>query len=117
MDWLDKGDDLGEGLPPLNERRYHRRYPSGLPAHAEIDGAIRPVTIMDLSLGGAGLSPAFPALVGAAVGIDIDSLHPRRVIPARILSVSRCRTHLLFNCTDEEQTALISFLLSGGEEA
>ncbi len=110
-------DGIGELLPPLNERRYHRRYPSGLLAHIDVDGAVRAVTILDLSLGGAALAPAFPALVGSAVSIDIAGLLPRRIIHARVLSVSRHRTHLLFNCTQEEQTALIYFLLSSGEEA
>jgi hypothetical protein len=110
-------DGIGELLPPLSERRYHRRYPSGLPAHIDVDGAVRTITILDLSLGGAGLAPAFPALVGTVVGIEISGLVPRRIIRARVLSVSRHRTHLLFNCTEEEQTALIYFLLSSGEEA
>ncbi|HEX2528083.1 MAG TPA: PilZ domain-containing protein [Geminicoccus sp.] len=104
-------------LPSANERRYHRRFPSGLPAKVDIEGAVRPVTILDLSLGGAGLAPAFPAIVGASVGLDIQGMLPRRTIEARVLSVSRHRTHLLFNCTHEEQTALIYFLLGAAEEA
>ena len=110
-------DTILDLLPPLTERRYHRRYPSGLPAKIEIDGAVRAVTILDLSLGGVGLTPAFPALVGASVGIDIHGLTPKRTIAARVLSVSRHRTHLLFDCTAEEQTALIAFLLVTGEKA
>ena len=104
-------------LQPSIERRYHRRYPSGLPADIDVDGAVRAVTIHDLSLGGVGLTPAFPALVGDVVGIEIGGLLPKRTIRARVLSVSRHRTHLLFNCTEEEQTALIYFLLTTGEQA
>lgn len=118
MDRIETDDETGgELIPPLAERRYHRRYPSGLSAYIDVDGAVRAVTIMDLSLGGAGLAPAFPALVGAPVELEITALYPRRRLRARILSVSRYRTHLLFNCNEEEQTALISFLLATGEDA
>jgi hypothetical protein len=116
MDQIE-GESHPAELPPVNERRYHRRFPSGLPANVDIDGAVRPVTILDLSLGGAGLAPAFPAIVGSAIELEILGMMPPRRIDARVLSVSRHRTHLLFNCSHEEQTALIQFLLCAGEEA
>ena len=106
-------EGLETALPTI-ERRYHRRYPAGLPAWIEVNGARRSVTIADLSLGGAGLSPAFPALVGARIGIEIDGLEPPYVLPARVLNTSREKTHVLFECTQDEQTAIIIFLLTDG---
>ncbi|WP_027134323.1 PilZ domain-containing protein [Geminicoccus roseus] len=110
------GQALADLLPPLGERRYHRRYAAGLPARLEIDGAVRPVTILNLSLGGAGLAPALPATIGAAAEIGIDGLTPSKTLRARVVSVSRHQTHLLFDCTAEEQASLVEFLLSSGSE-
>ena len=109
-------DDLDGPPLPLGERRYYRRYPMGLEAMIEINGVTRPVTISDLSLGGAALQPGFPGLIGARVGLKLNGLEPATVLPGRILNVSKNRTHLLFDCMAREQSALITFLISSDGE-
>jgi hypothetical protein len=92
-----------------DERRAHR-YEGRLEAVLRVDGAWWRCWIRDLSLGGAGLDPALPALLGREVelrspGFDFDG-----GLRARVINVADQRTCLAFDLEPAARQFLGAFL-------
>jgi hypothetical protein len=98
-----------EELRRQDERR-DPRYEGRLEAALGLDGAWWRCWIRDISLGGAGLEPALPALVGREVelrsaGFDFDG-----GLRGRVINVAHRRTCLVFDLDATSRQQLIGFL-------
>ncbi|WP_439597922.1 methyl-accepting chemotaxis protein [Falsiroseomonas sp.] len=100
------------GAAPELERRGSPRHAVRLGASLRHGGALRPVQVEDLSMGGARLAPGpdWPASQarGAALELDLPGLGPRR---AEVVRCEAGRLHLRFRparLTEAEVAALVS---------
>jgi hypothetical protein len=100
---------------PLRERRLFRRYDIDLEAKLRAGDRVIPCTIHDLSLGGAGLSPALGEFEGRAVRLLWKGLDLPDGLPATVVRTSAERTHLTFDLDEDAETALTMFLLTAAE--
>ena len=92
------------------EGRRDPRYEGRLEAVLRVDGAWWRCWIRDLSLGGAGLDPALPALLGREVelrspGFDFDG-----GLRGRVINVADQRTCLAFDLEPGARRSLGAFL-------
>jgi len=92
------------------DERRAQRYEGRLEAVLRLDGAWWRCWIRDLSLGGAGLDPALPALLGREVelrspGFDFDG-----GLRGRVINVADQRTCLAFDLEPAAQQRLAAFL-------
>jgi hypothetical protein len=92
------------------EERREQRYEGRLEAVLRADGGWWRCWIRDLSLGGAGLDPALPALLGREVelrspGFDFDG-----GLRGRVINVADQRTCLAFDLDPAAQQRLGAFL-------
>jgi hypothetical protein len=92
------------------DERRAPRYEGRLEAVLRLDGAGWRCWIRDLSLGGAGLDPALPALLGREVelrspGFDFDG-----GLRGRVINVADQRTCLAFDLEPAAQQRLAAFL-------
>lgn len=96
----------------LRERRLFRRY--GLRMAARLLGPSGAVdcVVHDLSLGGAGLSPALPQLAEEPLRLAWEGLDLPNGLPCRVVRTTEHRTHLTFELDPEAEDALTMFLLT-----
>jgi PilZ domain len=92
------------------EERGDQRYEGRLEAVLRTDGSWWRCWIRDLSLGGAGLDPALPALLGREVelrspGFDFDG-----GLRGRVINVAEQRTCLVFDLEPVTRQQLQAFL-------
>jgi hypothetical protein len=92
------------------EERTDQRYEGRLEAVLRVDGTWWRCWIRDLSLGGAGLDPSLPALLGRDVelrspGFDFDG-----GLRGRVINVAEERTCLTFDLEPTTQQQLKAFL-------
>jgi hypothetical protein len=102
----------GEDSKAQGERRLFRRFHVALKARLKIGEHEVPCTILDLSLGGAGLAPALPELVGQSVRLLWEELGLPAGLRATVLNAAGERTHLAFDLDEDGETALTMFLLT-----
>ncbi|GBD43956.1 hypothetical protein HRbin40_01439 [bacterium HR40] len=96
------------------DRRLFRRYAVGVTGRVLAATGTMACTVHDLSLAGAGISPAFPELVGQRVHLLFDGLDLATGIPARVLRAAADRSHLQFEPDEQAEEALTFFLLMSG---
>jgi PilZ domain len=92
------------------EERTDQRYEGRLEAVLRVDGTWWRCWIRDLSLGGAGLDPSLPSLLGRDVelrspGFDFDG-----GLRGRVINVAEERTCLTFDLEPATQQQLKAFL-------
>jgi PilZ domain len=95
---------------PSQEERLDPRYECRLEASVTFRGAPWRCWIRDLSLGGAGLEPALPAMLGQAVELSCPSFGFAGALPGRVVNVAERRTCVTFDLDVERLNALASFL-------
>jgi PilZ domain len=92
------------------EERRARRYEGRLEAALRVDGAWWRCWIRDLSLGGAGLDPALPALLGREVELRSPGFNFDGGLRGRVINVADQRTCLVFDLEPAAQQCLGTFL-------
>jgi PilZ domain len=92
------------------EERRDQRYEGRLEAVLRVDGAWWRCWIRDLSLGGAGLDPALPALLGREVELRSPGFGFDGGLRGRVINVADQRTCLAFDLEPAAQQGLGAFL-------
>jgi hypothetical protein len=95
----------------LEERR-HRRYPAPLEARLLVDGDHWHCWIRDISVAGAGLDPAIPAVLGRRAELHSPHFDFPKPLPGRIVNVAPERTCLEFDLDEAAARELTIFLAS-----
>jgi PilZ domain len=93
-----------------DDERLDPRYEGQLEAFVLFRGAPWRCWIRDLSLGGAGLEPALPAMLGQTVELTCPSFDFAGGLPGRVINVADRRTCLAFDLEPEHLDALARFL-------
>ena len=101
-------------FPAAEERRY-RRYPAPLEASLLVDGARWDCRIRDISIAGAGLDPALPAVLGRHAELHCPDLDFALSLPGRVVNVAAERTCFAFDLDDAVARHLTVFLASSAE--
>jgi hypothetical protein len=96
--------------PGGGDERLDPRYEGRLEAFVLFRGAPWRCWICDLSLGGAGLEPALPAMLGQTVELTCPSFDFAGGLPGRVINVVDRRTCLAFDLEPEHLDALARFL-------
>ena len=94
----------------LTEERAQRRVEGRLEASLKVDGAAWRCWICDLSVGGAGLEPALPAVLGKTGRLSSPAFDFDRPLACRIVNVAEGRTCLTFELDAATTTDLQAFL-------
>jgi hypothetical protein len=97
------------------DERLDPRYEGRLEAFVHFRGAPWRCWICDLSLGGAGLEPALPAMLGQIIELTCPSFHFAGGLPGRVINVADRRTCLAFDLQPEHLDALARFLAANIE--
>ncbi|HLT01340.1 MAG TPA: PilZ domain-containing protein [Geminicoccaceae bacterium] len=92
------------------EERLDPRYEGRLEAFVMFRGAPWRCWICDLSLGGAGLEPALPAMLGQEVELCCPRFDFAGGLPGRVINVAERRTCVAFQLDPEHLDALARFL-------
>jgi PilZ domain len=104
-------NDPSHGPTPANDdERSDPRYEGQLEAFVIFRGAPWRCWIRDLSLGGAGLEPALPAMLGQSVELTCPSFAFAGGLPGRVINVADRRTCVAFDLGPEHLDALAGFL-------
>jgi PilZ domain len=93
-----------------HEERLHPRYECQLEAFVMFRGAPWRCWIRDLSLGGAGLEPALPAMLGQDVELTCPSFGFEDALAGRVINVADRRTCVAFDLDPERLDALARFM-------
>lgn len=96
----------------LRERRLFRRYGLGLEGRLLAGDRAVDCVIHDLSLGGAGLSPALPELASQTLRLQWDGLAVPDGVRCRVVRTTDRHTHLMFELDEDAEDALTMFLLT-----
>ena len=92
------------------EERLHPRYECRLEAFVMFRGAPWRCWIRDLSLGGAGLEPALPAMLGQDVELNCPSFGFEDALAGRVVNIAERRTCVAFDLDPERLDALARFM-------
>ena len=98
-----------------DDERLDPRYEGRLEASLIFRGAPWRCWIRDLSLGGAGLEPALPAMLGQAVELTCPGFPLAGGLPGRVINVADRRTCVAFDLAPEHLDALARFLAANIE--
>ena len=96
--------------PGSDDERSDPRYEGQLEAFVIFRGAPWRCWIRDLSLGGAGLEPALPAMLGQSVELTCPRFAFPGGLPGRVINVADRRTCVAFDLEPEHLDALAGFL-------
>jgi hypothetical protein len=96
--------------PGGGDERLDPRSEGRLEAFVIFRGAPWRCWIRDLSLGGAGLEPALPAMLGQRVELTCPSFAFAGGLPGRVINVADRRTCVAFDLGPEHLDALAGFL-------
>ena len=92
------------------DERLHPRYECELEAFVTFRGAPWRCWIRDLSLGGAGLEPALPAMLAQAIELTCPSFGFDDALAGRVVNVTDRRTCEAFDLDAERLEALTRFM-------
>jgi PilZ domain len=101
-----------EPEPSEPEERRHRRYPAPLEARLLVDGDHWNCRIRDISVAGAGLDPAIPAVLGRQAELHSPHFDFATPLPGRVINVAGERTCLEFDLDEAAARELTIFLAS-----
>jgi hypothetical protein len=96
--------------PTGSDERLDPRYEGRLEGSLIFRGAPWRCWIRDLSLGGAGVEPALPAMLGQTVELTCTNFQFAGGLPGRVINVADRRTCVAFDLQPEHQDALAGFL-------
>lgn len=94
-----------------NRRLYHR-YSVGLEAEIECEESSFRCKVMDLSLGGAGVEPGFPEIIGTHVQLNLEDVSSASGIRAEVVRSDTYRCNLRFSLDDDTEAALVLHLMA-----
>ena len=92
------------------DERQDPRYEGRLEASIVFRGVPWRCWIRDLSLGGAGVEPALPAMLGQTVELTCPNFQFGGGLPGRVINVADRRTCVAFDLQSEHVDALAGFL-------
>jgi hypothetical protein len=101
-----------ETTPSEPEERRYRRYSAPLEAKLLVDGARWNCWIRDISVAGAGLDPALPAVLGRRAELHSPHFGFPAPLPGRVVNVAQERTCLEFDLDEAAARELTVFLAS-----
>jgi PilZ domain len=99
-----------EPAPSEAEERRHRRYPAPLEARLLVEGAPWNCRIRDISVAGAGLEPALPAVLGRRAELHSPHFDFAAPLSGKVVNVAQERTCLEFDLDEAATRALTIFL-------
>ena len=104
----------GQAQPALSEpdERGYRRYAAPLEARLLVDGGHWHCRIRDISVAGAGLDPAIPAVLGRQAELHSPHFDFTTPLPGRVINVAGERTCLEFDLDEAAARELTIFLAS-----
>lgn len=103
-------DSVDDGAAGCADERLDPRYEGRLEAFVMFRGAPWRCWIRDLSLGGAGLEPALPAMLGQSIELVCPRFNFPGGLPGRVINVAERRTCVAFDLDPEHLDALAGFL-------
>lgn len=94
------------------DRRMFRRYATGIAAWLECDGERLDCRIVDISLGGAAISPPIPSRHGCAVRLCCEMFHHPPGMIGRLVGGDTLTTSIAFVLDAPAEDALSMFLVA-----
>jgi hypothetical protein len=101
-----------QSAPSEPEERRYRRYPAPLEARLLVDGDHWRCWIRDISVAGAGLDPAIPAVLGRHAELQSPHFDFATPLPGKVINVAGERTCLEFDLDEGAARELTLFLAS-----
>ena len=98
-----------------NGQRQHSRYEGRVPCSLVLGEEVWNGWIRDLSVGGAGLEPAMPAILGQRVLLTCPAFDFDVPLPGRVINVAHRRTCIEFDLASEVERQLMEFLAKHSE--
>ena len=108
----DRTKPQAEPAPSEPEERRYRRYPAPLEAKLLVDGDQWHCRIRDISVAGAGLDPAIPAVLGRRAELHSPHFDFATPLPGKVINVASERTCLAFDLDEAATRELTIFLAS-----
>jgi hypothetical protein len=99
-----------EGSLLQQEERRHERFEGRLEAYLLVDGDPWRCWIRDISIGGAGLEPEMPAVLGKSVVLSSPSFEVGMALNGRVITLADRRTCISFDLDAGLQERLMRFL-------
>ncbi len=99
-------------LSEAGNRRLFHRYAVGLEATVHSSDAKFACKVMDLSLGGAGIQPGCPDLVGGNVRLHIEGIDLGDGLAAEVVRSDIDQCNLRFTLNEGEEIALVMHLMA-----